>query len=110
MDKFYQNISISKFTICPRGCGIDTYRLWESLYLGSIPIIQRYDGHKEFEDLPILFLDSIDEYKNLTSEYLETVYIEMLNKNYNYDKLSLSYWMNRIKALEALLVKRYKDY
>lgn len=98
-EHFYEQISRSKFAICPRGCGIDTYRLWDCLYLGCIPIVEKYDGHKEFEDLPILFIESIDKYREFTSEYLESKYIEMLNTEYNFNKLNFSYWIKRIEML-----------
>ena len=102
IESFYENISKSKFAICPRGCGIDTYRLWDCLYLGCIPIVERYNGHREFDDLPILFINSIKEYSSLTSEYLESIYTEMLNTKYNFDKLNFSYWKNRIEMLSNL--------
>jgi hypothetical protein len=105
IDQFYKNISISKFAICPRGCGIDTYRLWDCLYLGCIPIVEKYDGHKEFDDLPIFFIDSVDSYNTLTSEFLELKYIDMLNTVYNFSKLDFSYWKNKINLLCNKLVK-----
>jgi hypothetical protein len=105
---FYEQISISKFAICPRGCGIDTYRLWDCLYLGCIPIVEKYDGHKEFEDLPILFIDSIYDYKTLSSEYLESKYNEMLNTEYNFNKLNFSYWIKRIDMLYESIIKAEK--
>ena len=37
---FLQSIRQHDFVLCPRGNGRDTHRLWESLYLGSIPIVK----------------------------------------------------------------------
>jgi hypothetical protein len=34
-------LAASKFCICPEGNGIDTHRLWEALYMKSIPILCR---------------------------------------------------------------------
>jgi hypothetical protein len=90
--KYYGKIASSKFMICPRGCGIDTYRMWECLYLGCVPIVVNYGGFKDFSDLPILFIDEWQDYLNIDSEYLENKYSEMLDKNYNYDKLKFSWW------------------
>jgi hypothetical protein len=103
LDNFYQKIAMSKFAICPRGWGIDTYRLWDCLYLGTIPIVEKYEGHAEFEDLPILFIDSIDFYKTITSEQLNAIYESMMAKKYNYDKLNFSYWKERVLDLEKKL-------
>ena len=78
--------------ICPRGCGIDTYRLWDCIYMGCIPIVEKYEGYKQFEDLPILFIDHWRDINNLTESYLEHTWLDMLEREYNYEKLKLSYW------------------
>jgi hypothetical protein len=102
---FYEKIAKSKFAICPRGCGIDTYRLWDCIALGCIPIVEKYDGHADFKDLPILFLDSIDAYADLTEEYLNQVYYEFLQKTFNYDRLKFSSIENRLEEIQAILNK-----
>jgi hypothetical protein len=94
---YYKNIGSSKFMICPRGCSLESYRLWDCLYLGCIPIVVKYEGYSDFEDLPILFIDRWEDYLNLTEEYLTNKWNEMLNKEYNYDKLKFSWWENKIK-------------
>jgi hypothetical protein len=99
MDPFYKQIARSKFMICPRGCGIDTPRLWDCLYLGCIPIVDRYQSHESYSDLPILFLDSYSDFNALTEDYLERVYKEYLEKEFNYEKLTMKYWLDRIGKL-----------
>lgn len=95
--EFYKTLSKSKFVVCPRGNGIDTFRLWDSLYLGAIPIVVREAVfHESLIDLPILFLDSYDDFKKLNREILEETYIRMLNREYNYEKLKLSFWLQNI--------------
>ena len=83
--------------ICPRGCGLDTYRMWDCLYFGCIPIVVKYDGYDDFNDMPILFVDKWEDYLNLTEEYLTNKWKEMLEKSYNYDKLKFSWWENKIR-------------
>ena len=95
---YYETISKSKFMICPRGCGLDTYRLWDCLYLGCIPIIVKYEGYQDFEDLPILFVEKWEDYLALTEDYLNQKYSEMIDKIYNYDKLKFSWWENLISS------------
>jgi len=102
---FYLKIASSKFAICPRGTGIDTYRLWDCLYLGCIPIVEKYDGHEDWKDLPIYFVDSLDFYKTVTEEMLHTKYEEMLSTEYNFNKLSFFYWTSRIQSLEKVLLE-----
>ena len=78
---FLNEVSLSKFTFCPRGNGSSSFRLFESLEAGSVPIIigmldypfideVDWDSFsirgESIEDLPVL----IDKSKNLTdSEY-----------------------------------------
>lgn len=91
---FFRRLASSKFMICPRGCGIDTYRMWECIHMGCVPIVEKYDGYKQYEDLPILFVDHWKDYDKLTAEYLEEKWNEMLKMEFNYEKLKLSYWRN----------------
>lgn len=91
---FLREISQSKFVICPRGNGVDTHRLWESLYLGSIPIV-KYEKtyHDNFLDLPILFIEDWDQ---ITEEFLNGKYEQIINSEWNMSKLNISYWEQEI--------------
>lgn len=92
--KFLREIRNSKFVICPRGNGIDTHRLWETLYMGSIPIVLRHIALDDFDDLPILFIDHWDQ---ITEEFLECEYNRIIQRtDWNYDKLRLGYWIRQI--------------
>jgi hypothetical protein len=92
---FYKQISQSKFAICPRGCGIDTYRMWDCICLGCIPIVEKYGGYEQFEDLPVLYIDSLNDYALLTEEYLNNMYNIMMRREYNYSKLTIDYWLHK---------------
>lgn len=37
---YYATLKQTKFTVCPIGAGIDTHRVYETLYFGGIPIIK----------------------------------------------------------------------
>jgi len=91
--KFLREIKSSKFVFCPRGNGIDTHRLWETLYMGSFPIVRYEDAHHLFTDLPILFINDWDE---ISEDYLNSKYDEYINKDWNFDKLKLNFWTNFI--------------
>ncbi len=94
---YYHKIAQSKFAICPRGCSLDTYRLWDCICLGCIPIVEKYGGYEQFEDLPILFIESYKDYGLLTEEYLNKAYGTMMQKEYNYSKLTFQYWLEKIQ-------------
>lgn len=92
---FMKNLREAKFCICPRGNAIDTFRLWDCLYCGTVPIVVREASfHDLLDDLPILFLDDYQEFSSLTTEYLENVYETFLFKKFNYKKLTKHYWLD----------------
>jgi len=92
---YFDHLARSKFCICPRGNGIDTYRMWECLMLNTIPIVTKSDMIEHFKyDLPIL---DIDDYNILTEQFLNDKYEEMSNKIFNKNFLSIEYWINRWK-------------
>ena len=92
--RFLREIKSSKFVFCPRGNGIDTHRLWETLYMGSIPIVKYENTHHLFTDLPILF---IKDWNNINENFLNEKYEEIIIKDWNMDKLKIEYWTNFIK-------------
>ena len=83
-----------KFVISPESCCVDSHRTWEAMYLGAIPIVQKTKGMSWFDDLPIL---QVEDMCSLTEEFLNKKYEEMMNKEYNLEKLKMSYWLNQIK-------------
>lgn len=92
--KFLEELKSSKFVFCPRGNGIDTHRLWETLYVGSIPIVKYEDAHELFTDLPILF---INDWSEISEDFLNRKYMEIIHREWNLEKLKITYWTNLIK-------------
>ena len=45
----YQKTLESRYALCPRGCGVDTHRFYECIYLGCVPIVLR--THTVFDRL-----------------------------------------------------------
>jgi hypothetical protein len=92
---FLREIRNHKFVLCPRGYGVDTHRLWETLYLGSIPIVVRVPALREFVDLPIAW---IDDWTEVTPEWLESEYarITATAPAFPHEKLRMSYWEHKI--------------
>ena len=96
--KFLREIKAHAFVLCPRGNGLDTHRLWETLYMGSIPIVKRDVGNREFEDMPICF---IDEWEQVTEEFLKEEAERLKQPCFSLEKLKMSYWVNRISSLRT---------
>ena len=81
---FLNEVSLSRFTFCPRGNGSSSFRLFESLEVGSVPIVTGMIDYpfidevdwdsfsirgESIEDLPIL----IEKSKNLTEKEYEVM-------------------------------------
>lgn len=93
-------LACSKFAICPRGNGIDTHRLWECLYAGTIPIVEDCINVRPFAKiLPIIVVKSFEE---VTQELLEELWkiggcgMPLLKHMY-WDKLDMNHWIRKIK-------------
>lgn len=86
-------IKAHPFTLCPSGNGADTHRLWESLYLGCIPICKMIPQYIWFRELPICW---IDDWEEIREPFLEKEYERIKGKAWNLEKLSLEYWLGKI--------------
>jgi len=95
---FYKDLNRSKFVLSPPGTCIDCYRHWEALLMGSYPVMLSSTLDSVFKDLPVLIINNYDE---LTEEFLEKKYQEMKNKKYNMKKVYADYWFG--------LINSYKD-
>jgi hypothetical protein len=90
------NITEYTFVLSPFGVGMDCHRTWESLCLGSIPIVKARNFEKMLEDLPVLI---VNEWGEITQELLDKTIQSFKTRTFNYDKLQLSYWINNIKHI-----------
>lgn len=95
IENYWTKLSQSVFSVCPPGNGIDCHRIWESLYLNTIPIVKFNQAFESFQDLPILFINS---WECLTFDLLENYYKSFKGfTSYNLEKLDINYWYNKIK-------------
>jgi hypothetical protein len=87
----YEYIQSHKFVACPPGNGLDTHRLWESLYMGSIPIVEDNHLNRYFAKyFPILL---VERWTDLNEEYLNKKYEEISSKEWKYNLLDRDNWM-----------------
>ena len=92
---FLDNLSQSKFMICPRGNAIDCHRNWEVLYMRRVPVMKRHPYLEElYKDLPVLFVNDYAEVtENLLKEndhlfqQAQTIDLEYLTLPYFFDKI-----------------------
>jgi len=80
--------------LCPDGNGPDTHRTWETLYLGSFPIVERHVFTERFaEELPLLI---VDNWAHVTQDFLDYVYAAFIKLDWNWQALTMDYWEKRI--------------
>ena len=96
-NEYQENLKNHKFVLCPWGNGIDTHRIWEALYSGSIPVIKDHITFKCLESLPVIF---IDDYINLNYDYLIHKSNELKPISINDEFLNLNYWINKVRNNE----------
>lgn len=95
--EYMNDIAQSKFVISPLGDICDTYRHIESMLVGSIPIILTSPLNKLLEDLPAII---VNDYQEVTEDFLNKKYEEMKDKKYNLDKLYMKYWSDKVNAVK----------
>jgi hypothetical protein len=95
--KFNQLARSYKFVGAVRGNGVDTHRLWEALYRGNIPIVQRdaWASSLSSLDLPILMVDEwkADMISEITKSSLHRVSSQKI------PSLWIGYWQDEIRNI-----------
>jgi len=104
------DVSRSKFVLSPAGSGIDCHRTWESLMVGTFPIVKSSGIDCLFEDLPVII---IKDWNKITKEFLSEKYDKILSKQlnnkYNFEKLYIDYWVNKIKEAKSILIQAFPN-
>jgi len=83
------------FVISPHGNGLDCHRTWEALCLGCIPIVKTSPLDPLFADLPVLIVQS---WSDVSLTLMYDVVQLFREREFNYQKLELSYWMEMIRG------------
>lgn len=59
-EDYMRTISKYKFVVCTRGNGVDTHRVYETLLMGSVPVLEHSGLDDMYSQWPCLFVDSFD--------------------------------------------------
>lgn len=92
--EFVSDVLDHRMVVCPVGNGIDTHRMWETLYLDRVPIVIRSPVSERFEELPIIFIDDWEELRNIEAIYDK--YYNVLSNSKS--MLDPQYWVDKIKG------------
>jgi len=94
-EPYIREIASSQFVLAPRGNGLDTHRLWETLYMGSYPIIKTSSLDPLLEGLPVVI---VADWNDVTEEFLHSKYEEFQKKTFNLEKLYTNFWFQWIDS------------
>lgn len=83
------------FILCPIGIGLDSYRTWEALLLGCIPIVQSSELDPVFEDLPVI---KVKCWSEVHPENMQKWKTYILSRKWKMEKLTNAYWKKRIQS------------
>jgi hypothetical protein len=98
---FFNKILDYKMVLCPAGNGVDTHRLWETIYSKRVPITVRVGDFKIYElykKLPIIILEDIKQLDNYS--YINECYNIQIKKGFDNNILRSKYWIDAIKQLQ----------
>ena len=93
LNDYVKKLNSFKYILCPEGNGIDTHRVWESIYAGTTPVVKKNIFYEQFKNLPIVMVDALDKtnFNQIEKQFkkLDTI---------NEEKLSINWWMDKIKT------------
>jgi len=87
----WSNQTKYQFVISP----LDCHRTWEALALGCFPIVVKSPIDSLYEGLPVLILES---WSQLNTPLMNAFVTYWKKKTINYEKLTLKFWMDRIRS------------
>lgn len=94
--EYLTDLKKHKFRICPQGNGLSTHSTWESLYMHNIPITKRIVATEMFSKIMPIVL--VDNWTEITVEFLEKKEIEITNTEYKNNYLDMNFWVDVIKS------------
>jgi hypothetical protein len=95
-----KDVASHHYVLCPRGNGIDTHRMWETLYMGRIPIVKRDSNNRYYEQLPILY---VNDWSEINHDMLTQSLPRLRDRsNFNIQMLSFAWWRDQIANPENL--------
>jgi hypothetical protein len=92
INQFLVRVVEAAAVLCMPGLGYDTFRTWETLLLGAMPVVERSCGmDKTFWKLPVL---AVDDFASVTPQLVHSAYVEALYRRdeWEYRRLLWSFW------------------
>tara|TARA_R100000005_G_scaffold95912_2_gene79497 strand:+ start:9495 stop:10457 length:963 start_codon:yes stop_codon:yes gene_type:complete len=100
--EYLSDLSKHSFAMCPRGNGVDCYRVLECLYCNCIPIVKDEIAYDYLEDLPHV---RVKDWQQINIDFLKEEQKRISKTSFNMDKIKLEFWKNKIEEARGLLNK-----
>lgn len=94
-DHYLRCLASSYFCIAPRGNGIDTHRMWEALYLRTVPIVTRSILTEQHRDFPMIVLDDWAQFREI--DFSPELY-ERVWGGWDVGEINLARYLVRVKS------------
>ena len=92
----------SRFALAPPGLGYDTFRLWEMMTLGTIPIIEKSIGFDRMVyRMPCL---TVEDFAVITPEMLRDAYVEAIYRAEEFEYNRLTQTVSHRTMIEVVVV------
>lgn len=93
IEEFYADLSSCRFVACPAGNGLDCYRVYEALLVGSIPVLLKTPFSKNLQELgfPVYLTESLE---GLSNDELNLGYEIIKQTKTSLDALKRELWSN----------------
>ena len=103
IDKYARMAERHKFVICPRGNGVDNHRFWETLYRGSVPIVENNEWAQYFRGhgIPMVIVENFEETRLWSPAYLEATWESKFFDPANIPGLCADYWLDLVSSLPS---------
>lgn len=93
--KYLMNLRSHNLVPCPEGNGVDTHRLWETLYMGGTPVVKKNPILSPMiADLPVIVIGSWTELLDLN--LMEHKWEEINSRTYDFSTMKLSAQSERL--------------
>lgn len=94
---YLKHLQNSKYVICPRGGGLDSYRVYESILMGSIPIVKNTTLSPIYSESTVLVVSDLTK---LTVDILENPSSYIKNMNFSKEIVMMKTWQNKINSFK----------
>ena len=92
---YLRKLRETPMVVCPEGNGVDTHRLWETLYMGGMPVVKNNKLlNPLFDVLPVLRVNDWNQLGDL--EYMHSSWDKVHKMSWNPEVLGASYWKELI--------------